>query len=155
MFRAATCLLILITSCGSSPGQTEPLPQPRVFSEDLVIQSLIEALADADYEVRSHLGSALASYGSRAAPLLIKALQDDSRERRAGAAYALSQMKPPTPEALPALLNAVKDPEDMVRREAAYAINRIVRYQQASVETLPLPKIDQLPPVDPTPGGTR
>src|SRR5262245_15330625 len=71
MFRAAICLLILTACCGPSPGQPEALPPPRVYSEEIVIQSLIEALGDTDYEVRSHLGSALASYGPRAAPLLI------------------------------------------------------------------------------------
>jgi HEAT repeat protein len=128
---------------------------PREFNEDAVIASLVEALSDTSFEVRSHLGAALAEYGPRAVPGLLKALQDKSAERRAGAAYAFSQMRPPDAEALPALLRAVKDPEELVRREAAFAISRIVRFQQKAPETLPIPRTESLPPPDPTPGASR
>jgi len=128
---------------------------PREFNEEAVILSLIEALSDTSFEVRSHLGAALAEYGPRAVPGLLKALRDKSAERRAGAAYAFSQMRPPGSEALPALLRAVKDPEEVVRREAAFAISRIVRYQQKAPETLPTPRVELVPPLDPTPGGSR
>jgi HEAT repeat protein len=161
MFRAGIAALVLLISCElgraqlPAPAAPERLPMPRVFSEEAVISSLIEALGDTSFEVRSHLGAALAEYGPRAVPGLLQALQDKNAERRAGAAYAFSQMRPPDAEALPALLRAVKDPEEVVRREAAFAISRIVRYQQKAPETLPTPRAAPVPPLDPIPGASR
>jgi len=161
MLRAGIAAFIWLACCvlgrGQPPATVAPelLPLPREFSEEAVISALIEALSDTSFEVRSHLGAALAEYGPRAVPALLKALQDRNPERRAGAAYAFSQMRPPDSEALPALLRAVKDPEEVVRREAAFAINRIVRYQQKGPEPLPTPRTETLPPLDPTPGASR
>ena len=157
MYRGCLAALIVLGWCNSarpaSPAAApELLPQPREFNDSLVISSLIEALSDTDSEVRAYLGTALAGYGTKAVPALLKALTNENRERRAGAAYAFAQMRPPPPDALPALLQAVKDPEETVRRQAAYAVSRITRSQPAApIATTDTP----VPPPEPTPGGRR
>lgn len=123
-------------------------PQPRELNDESVIAALVDSLADLDAEVRSHLGAALANYGPRAVPPLLRALKDANRERRAGAAYALAQMRPAPAEALPGLLQAVKDPEEIVRRQAAYALSRVTRSQllvAPSGPDIPIPPPDTLP----------
>lgn len=94
--------------------------------DEAIIAKLIDALDDADLDVRQNLGLALAKIGPAAVEPLIKALQDDSAERRAGAAYALGSIGSGARAALPALLNLLKDPDVAVRRQVSYAISRIV-----------------------------
>jgi len=126
-----------------SPFQPEPPPK-----DEEVIAALIESLADTDGEVRQNIAAALGNLGQRAVPRLIDALSDSTMERRAGAAQALSQVRPVPKAAVPALLKAMKDENELVRRHVSYALSRIVgRDASASV-----PQTAPFPPLDPVPG---
>lgn len=106
-------------------GQPVPPASPSDV-DPAVVRRLVEALKDADPEVRQHLAAALAKIGPPSVEPLISALKDGVPERRAGAAYALALIGPPARAALPALLAALDDKEVEVRRQVSYAISRLV-----------------------------
>jgi HEAT repeat protein len=141
---------ILLGSAVSAqpPDLIPPSITDRGVSESQMIRTLIESLGDSDPEVRIHVGSALARMGPGAVAPLIEALRDKAPLRRAGAAYALAQMKADARTALPVLLETLRDTETAVRRQAAYAISRIVERPERPA-SLPLPEVPALP------GGSR
>ncbi len=96
---------------------------------------------------------ALGQLGSKTVAPLIEVLEHGSTFQRAGAAYALSQLRATARPALPALLRALKSTDDSVRRNASYALNRIL---SATPETaVRNPESSKpatvYPPLDPTP----
>jgi hypothetical protein len=122
-----------------------------------IIAALIEALDDEDIEVRINLANALARIGEKTTQPLIDALKHPNKERRAGAAYALAQLRPAPQDAVPALLAALKDKEEIVRRQASYALSRIVGpdspsksadKNEATRPSVPPPKLDAPPESD-------
>jgi HEAT repeat protein len=99
-------------------------PAAQQFKD--LIPTLIEALKDADPEVRQNSAIALASLGQDALAPLKEALKDANKEKRAAAAYALGQMGHAGRDAMPDLLKVMKDEEVNVRRAASQAISRLV-----------------------------
>ncbi|MBI2825209.1 MAG: HEAT repeat domain-containing protein [Planctomycetia bacterium] len=72
---------------------------------------LIDALSDADAEVRVHAARALARMGDagkEAVPVLIARLEDPDEGVRQAAARALGQMGPAAADAVPALIAIIK-----------------------------------------------
>jgi HEAT repeat protein len=122
------------------------------LSDEQFIAKLVDALDDPDSEVRMNLGVALAQFGVKAVGPLIDAMERGTPNQRAGAAYALSQLRATAKPALPVLLKALKAPEDMVRRNASYALSRIL--PEATVAAQPPKSTQIMPPLDPTPGDT-
>ena len=90
------------------------------------MQSLLNALADADTEVRASAAQSLGQLGDeRAVAALSKALREDSDARvRRTAAWALGNIE--DARAVPALVHAVKNDQDgEVRRTAVWALGQI------------------------------
>src|SRR5207237_602791 len=83
---------------------------------------LIDALKDADYEVRYYVATALSAIGGDAVDPLIQALEDKLATTRSAAAYALGQLGAVAAPATAALLKALKDTDTDVRRNAALAL---------------------------------
>ena len=126
-------------------------PSTTALRDEEVIVALIESLDDPEGEVRLNLAAALANLGDAAVPRLIDALGDKKPERRGGAAYALSQIRPVAKSAIPALLKAIKDKDEGVRRQVSYALSRIVGRDAPQTAAVDRPAI--VPPLDPIPGG--
>jgi HEAT repeat protein len=122
---------------------------PALKDEELVAR-LIELLDESDPQIRQNIAVALANLGEAAFPALIDALNNPLAERRAGAATALGQIRPPAKSAIPALIRIMKDKDPIVRREASYALSRIVGQgpQTTPAVTVPLPNV---PPPEPPP----
>ena len=129
-------LLVVPTGLVAQPPEPPP-PSTTEAAETRLVRSMIESLADSDWEVRQHLGIALSKVGPSAVPGLIEALKDRNADRRAGAAYALSQMKQEARPAMVALTEALRDSETKVRRQAAYALSRIVERNGAILPPAP------------------
>lgn len=127
---------VVPTGLVAQPPEPPP-PAATESPESRLVRSMIESLADTDWEVRQHLGIALSKVGPPAVPGLIEALGDRNADRRAGAAYALSQMKQDARPATLALTGALRDSETKVRRQAAYALSRIVERNTASLPPVP------------------
>lgn len=98
-------------------------------TDEVLVRRLIDALKDADPDVRQNLATSLAKIGPVAVEPLVAALRDSLPERRAGAAYALGQIGAPAKSALPHLLDALDDKELDVRKQASLAISRLVSYR--------------------------
>ncbi|MEO2091088.1 MAG: HEAT repeat domain-containing protein [Gemmataceae bacterium] len=113
---AVTCALLV------SPA----LPAADPPSDAVLVRRLVDALKDADPDVRQNLATALAKIGPAAVEPLTGALKDGLAERRAGAAYALGLMGGTAKTALADLLELLDDKDVDVRRQAAYAISRVV-----------------------------
>lgn len=126
-----------------------PAASPAIKDEELVAR-LIDLLDENDAMIRQNIAVALANLGSQAVPALIETLDSPRPERRAGAATALGQVRPPAKSAIPALIRVMKDKEPSVRREASYALSRIVGrdYEAAAASTERLPNV---PPPEPPP----
>ena len=122
-------------------------PLARVLAPEALAARLIDALGDANAEVRLYSASALADLGLSAVEPLASALTDANPGRRAFAAYALGMMRPAPRRAVPALTDLLRDPDSDVRAKAAQAVSRILaRDRRPSPDILPpAPKI--------TPGG--
>jgi HEAT repeat protein len=104
-------------------GNPTVVPAP---ADEALVRQLIDALKDADPDVRNNLATALAKIGPAAVEPLTAALKDRIPERRAGAAYTLGLLGGSGKSALPALLELLKDDEVIVRRQASYAISKMV-----------------------------
>jgi hypothetical protein len=70
-----------------------------------------------------------------------------------GAAAAIGLIRPAAKSATPALLRAMKDPDEGVRRNASYALSRITG-PKLIVASSAGDRFPDVPPPDPTPGGT-
>src|SRR5262245_46833424 len=101
-----------------------PLPAAQQFKD--LVPSLIDALKDADPEVRQNSAMALAALGHDALAPLKDALKDANKEKRAASAYALGQMGNTGRDAMTDLLKLLKDDEPVVRRSVSQAISRIL-----------------------------
>jgi HEAT repeat protein len=93
------------------------------------VSEALQALRDADWQVRTAAAMALEEIGARAAaaiPVLIQTLEEDRREDvREAAAEALGSIKPKATEAISALTKALDDPSPYVRWAVARALNAI------------------------------
>jgi HEAT repeat protein len=127
------------------PAGRQAMPPATPVPTREVVAALIDALKDADYEVRYYVATALSTLGSDAVEPLIRALEDKSATTRSAAAYALGQLGPGAAPATAALLKALKDTDTDVRRNAALALGRII----ASVRANALVAEPALPPLPP------
>jgi HEAT repeat protein len=155
MWRGLILLVVGLAAPSASGAYPAPMSREPSLKDEEVIVKLVESLADIDAEVRYNIATALANMGQRTVPYLIEALKSESVERRAGAAQALSMVRPSARSAVPELLKAMKDDSEMVRRQVSYALSRIV-----GRDAPPAPPIPIAPPPDPTPtvtnaGGAR
>jgi HEAT repeat protein len=148
---------ILLAGVGANPlGAVQPppagpqaLPPATPVPTRDVVSGLIDALKDADYEVRYYVATALSVIGSDAVEPLTRALEDKLATTRSAAAYALGQLGAPAAPATASLLKALKDTDTDVRRNAALALGRIiasVRANALSPEPAPLPLPPQTAP---------
>ncbi len=76
-------------------------------------------------QARLRVATALARIGAPAVPQLIKALGDDSRAVRSGAARVLGNMGPTAREAVPALASLLADKEAYIGETAGAALGKI------------------------------
>lgn len=143
-----------------SPATTGfPRPAAQQFKD--LVPSLIDALKDADPEVRQNSAMALAALGQDALTPLKDALKDTNKEKRAAAAYALGQMGNTGRDAMTELLKLLKDDEPGVRRSVSQAISRILTAEGSTYGygmarpaigfPMPGPVAPPLPPPSPTP----
>lgn len=129
--RRAGTLGLTWALAGAALGQPpDPPPVPTIPAApspvETVVGPLVEALADADAEVRLQAAAALAECGPPALEPLTKALADGSAPRRAAAAYALGLMGRAASPALPELTRLLKDGDRAARRQAATALSRVM-----------------------------
>jgi HEAT repeat protein len=92
------------------------------------VPALIQALGDADENVRAKAAVALGRIGPAAAeavPALIQALGDADENVRAKGAVALGGIGPAAAEAVPALIAALGDANENIRESAAWALGKI------------------------------
>ncbi len=78
---------------------------------DRVLQGLMQTLSDPEYNVRASAASAIATFGERAVPLLIKNLDNRNRIVRFWSIDALGKIGPPAKEAAPSLINTYRTGE--------------------------------------------
>jgi len=136
------------------PAGPQAMPPATPVPTRDVVGGLIDALKDADYEVRYYVATALSAVGSDAVEPLIKALEDKSATTRSAAAYALGQLGAPAAPATASLLKSLKDTDTDVRRNAALALGRIIASVRANALTSepappPLPSPAAPPPTFP------
>jgi HEAT repeat protein len=100
-----------------------------LYAYNPAVSEAIQALRDADWQVRTAAAMALEEIGPgaiAAVPTLIQTLEHDRREDvRRAAAEALGTIKPTAGEAITALTKALKDPSAYVRWAAARAMNAV------------------------------
>ncbi|QEL13906.1 HEAT repeat domain-containing protein [Limnoglobus roseus] len=113
--------VLIACSLAASPVQVT-----TSATDEALIRQLIDAMKDADPDVRGNLANALAKIGPASVEPLTTALKDAVAERRAAAAYTLALIGSPSRTALPTLLDLLKDNDVDVRRQASYAISKIV-----------------------------
>jgi HEAT repeat protein len=104
-----------LAGCGGAKRVEHSVP--------VLVQTLKE---DKDPNMRYWAADSLGKLGSdakAAVPDLIMALKDESKIVRAGAAYALGEVR--QPEAVSALQETAKDPEKEVRDAASFALKQI------------------------------
>jgi HEAT repeat protein len=103
--------------------------EARVWLEEIKkVPSLVEALEDADPQVRGDAATQLALLGSgasEAVPALTQALQDPSSVVRANAAWALEKVGVEAMEAVPTLILTLGDEDGWVRTKASDALRAI------------------------------
>lgn len=112
---------------GFDPGRPGRPPAVRLadqFKE--LVPALIQALKDADGDVRQSAAGALAGLGRDAVKPLLEAAADKDKELQANALYVLGYFPGEAKEVMPVLLNALKDDDKDVRRRAAFSIQRLV-----------------------------
>ena len=145
VFASLLGVLVALPVCAGDPPPLSPEPKDRTADEAMkpaaqrfkdLIPGLIEALKDADPDVRQHASLALAAVGTDALKPLAEALKDVNKERRAAAAYAIGQMGFAGRDALSDLLTALKDDDANVRRASAQAISRIVTSESRSINSM-------------------
>ena len=78
-----------------------------------------------DWEKRKQAMEALAQFGQKPVPQLIRSLQHVDTPRRLRAAQALTFIGPDAEDAVPALKKALDDPDERVRQSASQALVRI------------------------------
>lgn len=110
---------------GGQPGV--PFGAPPMAPHKEIVPVMVEALRDADADVRKYAAATLIAIGRDAVPALLDAFKDKDSEVRANAAYVLGQMGPAAQEAVPVLLKAMKDDDTTIRRRVAFALHRLVR----------------------------
>jgi HEAT repeat protein len=91
-----------------------------------VLDSLVKALSDKDYEVRATAASALGKIGklaNNAVPSLIKALQDPDPDVRSSASLAIGMIG--HDQAVPFLISVLHDPNDQVRAAAIESLGEL------------------------------
>jgi len=107
---------------------------PVELKTPTTVPTLVNALKDQDWRVRSQAAQRLGQMGATAAdaiPALIKRLDDEDVVVRLRAALALGQIGKP---AIPALIVALKDQDEKVRYNATYALGLI---GSGAKETIP------------------
>jgi HEAT repeat protein len=111
-------LSLQLTRNGWAQSPVEPKTQTTV-------PTLVNALNDKDWRVRSQAANRLGQMGaiaSVAIPDLIKSLDDEDVVVRLRAALALGKIGKP---AVPALITALRDQNEQVRYNATYALARV------------------------------
>jgi len=88
-----------------------------------VVEPLIHALTDENWDIRRRAAWALGNLGEPAVEPLIKALRDENWDVRRKAAWALGNIKDHT--AIDPLIHALQDEYSDVREEAAWALGNI------------------------------
>ena len=89
------------------------------------IVSLINCLSDENLYLVGKAAESLSHIGKKAVPYLIKAIQNEKRKTRWGAAIALSKIGKDASEAVPALVEAFRDKNDNVRWCSLIALGNI------------------------------
>ena len=89
------------------------------------VDALIDALDDANLDVRHFAGLTLAWIGTPAVPALVDTLRTGAPGQRAAAAFALSFMGAEGVPAVPALQEALHHPDKDVHYTARYAIQQL------------------------------
>lgn len=141
---------------GFPPGAPGTAPFGMPLKE--VISVMIDALSDADLEVRRYASATLVAAGREAVPPLLNVLKGDNEFDKGNAAYVLGLMGQQAQDALPELLKAFKTQNPQVRRRVAFAIHRLVResrppYGPPAVMGSGYGMMSSMPPVMPPAGG--
>lgn len=95
------------------------------FETKDVIPPLLEALKDADSNIRSYASLTLTKKGSTALPNLVPAIQDTNKQVRQVVIQILGNMGPEAKVAIPALTQALKDKDRDIRLSAMEALIKI------------------------------
>src|SRR5262245_51946295 len=132
------------------PAGPQAMPPATPVPTRDVVGGLIDALKDADYEVRYYVATALSAIGSDAVDPLMTSLEEKLARSRPAGALALCQLGSPAAPSTAALLKALKDTDTEVRRNAALALGRIIASVRANA-VMSEPAPPPLPPPAPPP----
>ena len=114
------CLGILFSGCGKGPANEGELLEEQLYGPTRQATEKIDALTK----------------GVDAVPRLIEALDHQSGQVRAGAAYALRDIGPDAKAAVPALTKFLKNQDAHARQVAAQALGNIGSDAKTAIPTL-------------------
>lgn len=115
---------------------TEPPAEPVSGTPTEITADLIASLESADTAVQQAAADTLIETGAEAVPDLANALESDSVQTRAIAAYALSEIGTAAEAATPELLDALRDDDELVRALATSALTNVGLDQPALTNIL-------------------
>ncbi|MEL7353453.1 MAG: S-layer homology domain-containing protein [Cyanobacteria bacterium J06560_5] len=105
----------------SNPGPTTPVVETT--SDDF--SELVALLGSNDTAASKSAADTLAATGAAAVPELTTALESDSVQTRAAAAYALNEIGADAQTATPTLLEVIKDDDELVRALATSTLTKV------------------------------
>ena len=111
-----------------TPDPVVEVPQPEAPTTETgndEFADLVASLGSNDTSDRKAAADELAAKGEAAVPVLASALESDSVQTRAAAAYALNEMGADAAEATPTLLEAIKDSDELVRALSVSTLSQV------------------------------
>jgi HEAT repeat protein len=108
-----------------APSVEEPIAEEMGNQPTEITADLIASLESNDVAVQQAAAETLIEAGEAAVPELANALEADSAQTRAIAAYALNQIGPAAEAATPALLEVLRDDDELVRALATSALTQV------------------------------
>ncbi|MFK8186293.1 MAG: S-layer homology domain-containing protein [Phormidesmis sp.] len=104
------------------PGTETPSTEPSAEEE---FSDLVASLGSNETSERRAAADALVAEGEAAVPELASALESDSAQTRAAAAYALNEIGADAAAATPTLLDVIKDDDELVRALATSTLAQV------------------------------
>ena len=116
-------LVTVASEPAPSEGAAPPAPVTEATTDEF--SELVASLGSNDTTERKAAADALAANGAEAVPELAAALESDSVQTRAAAAYALNEIGEDAASATPTLLSVLKDDDELVRALATSTLTQV------------------------------
>lgn len=133
---ASTYVAAPVGSTGPEAPMAESPAEPVSDAPTEITADLIASLESDSTAVQQAAADSLIETGEKAVPELTDALEADSAQTRAIAAYALSEIGTAAEAATPALLEALRDDDELVRALATSALTNVGLDQPALTDVL-------------------